>query len=421
MQFRFELFKKDNLSQARLGRFTTIHGQVDTPVFMPVGTLATVKTLDPLELEALGSQIVLGNTYHLLLRPGPEVFKKFGGIHKFMNWNRPVLTDSGGFQIFSLPRARKITEEGAIFQSYVEGAMHTLTPESSIEMQNAIGSDIMMVLDQCIESTASHTETKAAMELTHRWAVRSLNARAALRAAGNEVAHYQAMFGIIQGGVYQDLRTESVKVLTQLPFDGFAIGGLAVGETKAQREDFTEIVARQLPEDKPRYLMGVGTPIDLLEAVRRGVDMFDCIIPTKLAQQGVVYTSEGEMKLFKADYKLSDDKLDAACDCSTCARFSRGYLHHLTKCRETLGWRALAIHNIAYYHKLMAGMREAIRQGTFMDFYRRTLAGWHEEASHPLSEASPGDSREPSVFTPPRRPVRGQFMEQAEKSLEAES
>jgi queuine tRNA-ribosyltransferase len=411
MSFQFEVFQNDPLSQARLGRFSTVHGQVDTPVFMPVGTLATVKTVDPLELESLGTQIVLGNTYHLLLRPGPEVFRKFGGIHKFMNWNKPVLTDSGGFQIFSLPRARKITEEGAIFQSYVQGAMHTLTPESSIAMQNDIGSDIMMVLDQCIKSTADHAETRAAMELTHRWAVRSLNARAGMRDAGNEVAQHQALFGIIQGGVFEDLRNESVKVLTQLPFDGFAIGGLAVGETKREREDFTEIVTRLLPQDKPRYLMGVGTPVDLLEAVRRGVDMFDCIIPTKLAQQGVVYTSKGEIKLFRADYKFSDDKLDENCFCSTCTRFSRGYLHHLTKCRETLGWRALAIHNISYYHKLMASMREAIRLGRFMDLYRETLAGWESEGGTQVAEMASDDSRDPAIFVPPRRPVQGQFME----------
>jgi len=254
MKFKFELFKTDTHSKARLGRFSTLHGDVNTPAFMPVGTLATVKTLDTPEIESTGSEIILGNTYHLLLRPGIEVFQKFGGIHKFMSWNKPVLTDSGGFQIFSLPRSRKITEEGAVFQSYVEGNEYKLTPESSIAMQNAIGSDIMMVLDQCITSTAEHAETKKAMELTHRWALRSLAAN---------VNSHQALFGIVQGGVFEDLRRQSTDFLTQHDFDGLAIGGLAVGETKAQREDFTELVAELLPKNKPRYLMGVGTPIDL--------------------------------------------------------------------------------------------------------------------------------------------------------------
>ncbi len=390
MKFRFENYLTDPNSQARLGKFHTPHGSVDTPVFMPVGTLATVKTIDPRELELLGTQIVLANTYHLLLRPGIEVFKRFGGIHKFMNWQRPVLTDSGGFQIFSLPQSRKITEEGAVFRSYVEGNTYKLTPESSIRMQNAIGSDIMMVLDQCIASTADHRETKLALELTHRWALRSL--------AANENPD-QALFGIIQGGVFEDLRFESSDFLTQHPFDGFAVGGLAVGESKTQREDFTQLVTERLPKDKPRYLMGVGTPIDLLEAVRRGVDMFDCIIPTKMAQQGNVYTSKGEVKLSAIQYKLSDDKLDERCSCSTCSHFSRGYLHHLTKCHESLGWRALAIHNISYYQNLMSRARVALSQGEFTDYYKMTIT----QLSGAQEPVSTENHREPSYFLPPRR------------------
>ena len=399
VSFKFHLKKIDSGSRARLGEFHTLHGVVKTPVFMPVGTLATVKTLSGEELQSIGAQIILGNTYHLLLRPGPEVFKKFGGIHKFMNWSGPVLTDSGGFQIFSLPRSRKLTEEGAIFQSYVEGREYNLSPESSIEMQRAIGSDIMMVLDQCIESTADYNLTKSAMELTHRWAVRSLKAHC--------TQDSQALFGIVQGGVFEDLRRESARVMTQLDFSGFAIGGLAVGETKNQRQDHTELVADLLPQDKPRYLMGVGTPLDLLEAVKRGVDMFDCIIPTKMAQQGNAYTSLGEVKLSQSQYKFADEKLDPQCSCETCQTYSRGYLHHLTKCRETLGWRALALHNIFFYHSLMADMRDAIEKDQFNALYSEKLRAWHEW--EPLNHED--SSREPAIITYSKKKNRGEFIE----------
>ena len=395
MPFRFELEHEDKNSLARLGEFHTLHGSVKTPVFMPVGTLATVKSLDPMDLLQLDTQIVLANTYHLLLRPGLKVFRKFKGIHNFMHWHKPVLTDSGGFQIFSLPRSRKITEEGAIFQSYIEGDLHKLSPESSIEMQQAIGSDIMMVLDQCIDSKSSYEETKSAMELTHRWALRSLK---------THTNPDQALFGIVQGGTFPDLRHQSSDFLTQHKFDGFAIGGLAVGETKKEREDFTELVAQTLPRDKPRYLMGVGTPTDLLEAVKRGVDMFDCIIPTKMAQQGNVYTSKGEFKLAQAQFKMSDDKLDENCECLTCQRFSRGYLHHLTKCRESLGWRSLSVHNVWFYSKLMQGMREAIAKDNFTEFYKSQISNWEES---PLDDLNVEISREASTFSRPRRPGRG--------------
>jgi queuine tRNA-ribosyltransferase len=399
MAFRFNLHHKDANSKARVGEFHTAHGTVQTPVFMPVGTLATVKTLNTDELRQAGAEIILGNTYHLLLRPGPEVFKRFGGIHKFMNWHHPVLTDSGGFQIFSLPRSRKITEEGAVFQSYVEGNEYKLSPESSVHMQNAIGSDIMMVLDQCIASTADYDSTKEAMELTHRWAVRSLKA--------NQNPEQQALFGIIQGGVFEDLRKVSAQILTQMPFDGFAIGGLAVGETKSQREDFTELVTELMPQDKPRYLMGVGTPTDLLEAVKRGVDMFDCIIPTKMAQQGNVYTSFGELKLSQTQYKLSDEKVDPNCECSTCQKYSRGYLHHLSKCREALGWRALGLHNLHYFHDLMLKTRLAIRENQFMEFYKNTLEGWKSQEDLLSLESS----REAGVLNHLRKRNRGYTVE----------
>ena len=360
-RLRFRLEKTTPGSRARAARFQTRHGEVLTPVFMPVGTQATVKNLTRDDLTTIGAQVVLANTYHLLLRPGPEVFKKFGGIHRFMNWDRPVLTDSGGFQIFSLPEARAMREDGASFRSYVDGELHHLSPESSIAMQQAIGSDIMMVLDQCIPSTAGHAEAQAAMELTHRWAVRSLKAR------GDDSP--QALFGIVQGACHRDLRLRSAEFLRALPFDGLAIGGLAVGETDEQRYEFTGIAAAELPEDRPRYLMGVGTPIDILEAVHRGVDMFDCIIPTQLAQRGTAFTSHGRIHCRRAVYKFAEEPLDARCGCKTCRGYSRAYLHHLVKSDEQLGAHLLAHHNIAFYHGLMAEMRAAILDGSFAGYY----------------------------------------------------
>ncbi len=359
----FTLEKTAPGTRARAARFRTAHGEVLTPVFMPVGTQATVKNLTRDDLKTIGAQVVLANTYHLLLRPGPEVFRKFGGIHRFMNWDRPVLTDSGGFQIFSLPDARAMREDGASFRSYVDGELHHLSPESSIAMQQAIGSDIMMVLDQCIPSTAGHAEAKAAMELTHRWAVRSLKAR------GDDSP--QALFGIVQGACHRDLRVRSAEFLRELPFDGLAIGGLAVGETDAQRYEFTEIAAAELPADRPRYLMGVGTPIDILEAVHRGVDMFDCIIPTQLAQRGTAFTSHGRIHCRRAVYKFAEEPLDARCGCKTCRDYSRAYLHHLVKSDEQLGAHLLAHHNIAFYHGLMAEIRAAILDGGFAAYYAR--------------------------------------------------
>ncbi len=356
----FTLEKEAPGSKARAARFRTGHGEVLTPVFMPVGTQATVKNSTVEVLKSVGAQVLLANTYHLLLRPGPEVFKKFGGIHRFMNWDGPVLTDSGGFQIFSLPDSRVMTEAGARFRSYVDGEEHFLSPETSIEMQRLIGSDIMMVLDQCIPSTAGHAETEAAMHLTHRWAERSLRAR------GDSP---QALFGIVQGACHRDLRTRSAEFLRALPFDGLAIGGLAVGETHAQRYDFTAHTTDHLPRDLPRYLMGVGTPIDILESVHRGVDMFDCIIPTQLAQRGTAFTSHGKIHFRRSVYKLSEEPLDAECDCTTCRNHPRAYLHHLVKSDEVLGWQLLATHNLAFYHRLMAEMRAAILAGTFLDYY----------------------------------------------------
>ena len=365
MKFQFSLQNKDPNTDARAGVFHTLHGSVKTPIFMPVGTFASVKTLGSGDLMELGAQIILGNTYHLMLRPGAEVFQKLGGIHGLINWQKPVLTDSGGYQLFCLPKRRKITEEGAIFHSYTDGQYHLLSPETSIAMQQAIGSDIMMVLDECVPSTSDLKELRRAMGLTHRWALRSLKART------NE---HQALFAIVQGGTNLELRKESSDFLTQHDFDGFAVGGLAVGESKKEREDTTQYVAERLPENKPRYLMGVGTPIDLLEAVKRGIDMFDCILPTKFAQQGVAFTSRGKMGTFRTMYRLRDEALDPACQCFTCRNHSLAYIHHLIKCQEPLGWRLLVLHNITHYLELMERTRQAILENRFEEFYRSTLS-----------------------------------------------
>lgn len=358
----FQLEAECTGSNARASTFTTLHGTVNTPIFMPVGTQATVRTLNVDTLHHVGANVLLANTYHLLIRPGIEVFQKLGGIHKFMNWNKPVLTDSGGFQIFSLPNARQMSEEGAIFRSYVDGQNILLSPEISINMQKAIGSDIMMVLDECVPSTVDHSRAKEAMLITHRWAKRSLKARG---------ESPQSMFGIVQGACFPDLRKESAKVLTELPFDGYAIGGLAVGETKEERNDFCELSASLLPKNLPRYLMGVGTPLDLLEAVHRGVDMFDCTIPVELAQRGVAFTSFGKLQIHRGIYKFSSENLDSNCKCRCCTHYSRAYLHHLIKSNEILGWQLIAEHNLTYYHTMMQSIRDSILAGTFLNFYNK--------------------------------------------------
>ncbi|MEO8206448.1 MAG: tRNA guanosine(34) transglycosylase Tgt [Chthoniobacterales bacterium] len=369
-RLHFQLDAQATGSQARATTFHTLHNEVTTPVFMPVGTQATVKAQLPQTLEDSGSQILLANTYHLLLRPGAEVFRRMGGIHKFMSWKRSVLTDSGGYQIFSLPHSRSMTEEGAVFQSYIDGQTIMLSPEVSIETQKAIGSDIMMALDQCVPSTADAVTARDALGITQRWAARSLAAR------GDSL---QSMFAIVQGALFPELRRESAEGLIEMPFDGFAIGGLAVGESKNEREDMCEFTAQLLPRDKPRYLMGVGTPLDILEAVHRGVDMFDCIIPTQVAQRGGAFTSRGYLQLRRGVYKFSDEKLDPACDCPTCIRYSRAYLHHLTKTKETLGWQLLGKHNFHFYHQLMRDIRISILTDNFLKLYREKQTFLHED------------------------------------------
>ncbi len=355
---------------------------------MPVGTRATVTGLTPEDLHRVGAEIVLGNTYHLLLRPGPEAMRHFGGLHRFMAWDRPILTDSGGFQIFSLSSDRTLTEAGARFKSYIDCRYHDLSPERSIEVQTALGSDVMMALDVCLPSTAEPAELRAAMDRTHRWALRSLAAR---------TNPEQALFAIVQGGLSPALRAESAAFLTQHAFDGFAIGGLAVGDTRAERGDVMAATAERLPPGRPRYLMGVGTPPDILEAVGHGIDMFDCVIPTTLAWQGTAFTSTGRVRLTRGDHRLSDEPLDAACRCPTCERHPRGYLHHLVKCKEPLGPRLLSIHNLHHYLELMRAIRAAVEAGRYAAFARERLAEI-DRHEHDASRRAPGRRAEATRF-----------------------
>ena len=383
MPFAFQETSRDTATRARRGAFATAHGVVQTPAFMPVGTRASVTGLTPDDVRALGAEIVLANTYHLMLRPGPELFRRVGGIHRFMRWDGPVLTDSGGFQIFSLSHDRTIDEAGARFRSYVDGRPHVLSPERSIEVQTAIGSDVMMVLDVCLPSTADAGALREAMDRTHRWALRSLAAR---------TNPEQALFAIVQGGLDPALRAESAAVLTEHPFDGFAIGGLAVGDTRAERADVVGRTVERLPRERPRYLMGVGTPPDLLEAIGEGVDMFDCVLPTTMAWQGTAFASTGRVRLTRGDHRLSDEPLDAACPCLTCRTWSRGYLHHLFKCREPLGPRLLSVHNLQHYLDLMRGARAAIDAGRYGTFARDQLEAL-DRHEHDRARRPPGRRR----------------------------
>ena len=391
MPFAFRTGARDPDTRARRGALTTAHGQVETPAFMPVGTRATVTGLTPEDLRAAGAEMILANTYHLLLRPGPDLFRRTGGIHGFMRWDRPVLTDSGGFQIFSLPGDRTISEEGARFRSYVDQRPHLLSPERSIEVQTAIGADVMMALDICLPSTAEPAAVRAAMDRTHRWAIRSLAAR---------TAPAQALFAIVQGGLVPAWREESARFLAQHPFDGFAIGGLAVGDTRAERAEIVARTAELLPESKPRYLMGVGTPPDLVEAIARGVDLFDCVIPTTMAWQGTAFTSQGRVRLTRSEHRVDDGPLDVACGCSTCRTFSRSYLHHLVKCREPLGPRLLSIHNVHHYLALMRDARRAIDEGRYARFATETLAAI-DRHEHDPSRRPPGRRALPSATPTP--------------------
>lgn len=353
----FSLFKTSGA--ARRGLLTLTHGKVDTPAFMPVGTYGTVKAMSPVELREVGAQIVLGNTFHLWLRPGTEVIAAHGGLHRFMGWDGPILTDSGGFQVFSLGEMRKISEEGVAFQSPVNGDKLFLTPEESIRIQRELNADIVMVFDECTPYPANEREAADSMRLSLRWAARSKGAH-----DGNS----NALFGIVQGGMHENLRDESLAGLVKIGFDGYAIGGLSVGEPK---EDMLRILAHtapRLPQNKPRYLMGVGTPEDIVAAVAQGIDMFDCVMPTRNARNGMLFTRFGDIKIKNAQYRMDKQPLDEQCECYTCRNFTRAYLHHLHRIGEILGARLNTIHNLYYYQQLMSEIRASIEADAFADF-----------------------------------------------------
>ena len=345
----FELLARDGA--ARRGRLQLAHGTIDTPAFMPVGTYGTVKAMAPDELRELGAQIVLGNTFHLWLRPGLEVVSKFAGLHRFMGWDGPILTDSGGFQVFSLGKLRKITEEGVRFASPINGDRLFLTPELSMQIQRALNADVVMIFDECTPYPASHREAAVSMELSLRWAARSRAAHA---------DNPNALFGIVQGGMYEDLRDQSLGRLTEMDFDGYAIGGLSVGEPKGDFSRILAHVAPRLPQGKPRYLMGVGTPEDIVEAVMTGIDMFDCVLPTRNARHGIIFTRFGDVRIKNARFKDDTRPLDESCSCYACRGFSRAYVHHLIRCGEILGARLATWHNLHYYQNLMSELRTAI-------------------------------------------------------------
>ncbi|MFH7326312.1 tRNA guanosine(34) transglycosylase Tgt [Desulfurivibrio sp. C05AmB] len=357
----FTVLGRSSQCAARRGELRTAHGTVQTPVFMPVGTQATVKGVMPESLWELGAEIILGNTYHLYLRPGHRLIKKLGGLHRFMNWSGPILTDSGGFQIFSLQQLAKITEEGASFKSHIDGSAFFLSPESAVAVQQDLGTDIMMCLDTCIPYPASYREAEAATSLTGRWAARS-------RAAQGE--RDRLLFGIIQGGMYRDLRLRSLETMVEIGFDGYAIGGLSVGEPEELMYEICETTAAGMPRDQARYLMGVGTPRNLVEAVKRGIDMFDCVMPTRNARNGMLFTSRGRLVIKNARYHDDPRPPDEECDCYTCRHYSRAYLRHLYLAREILASVLMTIHNLSYYTGLMAAMRQAIEQDRFLEFYR---------------------------------------------------
>jgi queuine tRNA-ribosyltransferase len=361
---RFQLVAVD--ASARRARLHLGRGRVETPAFMPVGTYGTVKAMTPEELVDLGAEIVLGNTFHLWLRPGTEVINAHGDLHDFMHWQRPILTDSGGFQVYSLGETRKITEQGVHFRSPVDGDRVFMGPEESMAIQRALGADVVMIFDECTPYPATEQQARESMELSLRWAARSQAAHA---------DNPSALFGIVQGGVYPDLRARSLDGLQQIGFDGYAVGGLSVGEPPAERWRVLDFLAGRLPPDRPRYLMGVGTPEDIVEAVRRGIDMFDCVLPTRNARNGHLFTSTGVVRIRNAEHARDTRPLDADCGCYTCRHYSRAYLRHLFRCNEILGARLNTMHNLYYYQRLMRDIRAAIAGGAFagfrVDFYRR--------------------------------------------------
>jgi queuine tRNA-ribosyltransferase len=378
---KFELL--GTAGPARRGRLHLNHGTVETPVFMPVGTYGTVKAMTPEELTGLGAQIILGNTFHLMLRPGTDVIRAHGGLHGFMHWSGPILTDSGGFQVFSLAGLRKLTEAGVNFRSPVNGDAVFLSPEISMQVQAALNSDIVMAFDECPPYPATEQQARTSMELSMRWARRSRDEFARL-------ANPNALFGIVQGGTYLGLRHESLGKLVDIGFDGYAVGGLAVGEPAAERNAVLEALEPALPRERPRYLMGVGTPADIVQAVARGIDMFDCVMPTRNARNGHLFTSQGVIKIRNSGHQADTSPLDPQCACYTCRNYSRAYLRHLDRCNEILGARLNSIHNLHYYLSLMARIRAALDEGRFEAFEAEFLSG---PEAVPVTSGSPADPR----------------------------
>jgi len=377
MEKSFEVLKKSKNKDARTGKIVTAHGMVNTPVFIPVGTQATVKTLSPKELEEAGVELILSNTYYLFLRPGVEIIEKAGGLHKFMGWNKPIISDSGGYQVFSLADLRKISEEGVEFQSHIDGARHFLSPEKIIEIQIGLASDIIMCFDECTPYPCEKDYARQSMELTLRWARRCKEEFNDRHSSPNS----QWLFGIIQGGMHKDLRKRSTEETIEIGFEGYAIGGLSVGEPRDLRNEILEFTAPLLPEDKPRYLMGVGEPQELWEAVEKGIDMFDCAMPTRTARNGQVFTSRGKVVIKNAQYKEDFGPLDTECECYTCRHFSRAYLCHLFRAGEILALRLNTLHNIHYMVKLFKQIRQAIEEDRYEEAKREFLRKWHSESS----------------------------------------
>ena len=381
--FSFERIATDGVTGARVGRANTAHGSFETPAFMPVGTQGTVKGLTQQMLEDAGAAIILGNTYHLYLRPGHPTINQLGGLHKFMSWGRPILTDSGGFQVFSLSSLRKLTDEGVQFQSHIDGSTHLLSPEKSMEIQAALGSDIVMAFDECTPFPATRDEALHSLEMTNRWACRSRQHLAVLHddisaaeKTGIKIVNpVQALFGINQGSIFLDLREQSLDALIEIGFDGYAIGGLSVGEEKSAMFDVVGHIAPRMPDDKPRYLMGVGTPEDIIEAVALGVDMFDCVMPTRNARNGQLFTSRGKLNIKNSRYRDDSTQIDEACRCAVCARYSRAYLRHLYMSGEILGSVLSSLHNVSFYLDMMGSIRQSITLGTFNEFRDSFLSG----------------------------------------------
>ncbi|KPA14098.1 queuine tRNA-ribosyltransferase [Candidatus Magnetomorum sp. HK-1] len=366
-QFQFNLDKKCQKTNARAGTLNTSHGVVETPIFMPVGTAGTVKSLCPRDLVDLKVQLLLGNTYHLYLRPGCDIIRIFGGLHEFMQWHGPILTDSGGFQVFSLAKLRKVNDDGVIFQSHIDGSKHILNPQSVIDIQDCLGSDILMCLDDVVPYPCDEKRIKEALYRTHKWAKECKD-------AWQEKNTHNALFGIVQGGMFKDLRKQSIQALCEIDFPGYAIGGLSVGEPQNLMYEIGSYCLELLPQDKPRYIMGVGTPADLVHLVSAGCDMFDCVMPTRNARNGQLFTSKGTINIKNAHFREDPNPIDPECNCYTCLQFSRAYLNHLYRSRELLAYRLNTIHNIHFYIQLMKGMREAILEDRFESFSKSLLS-----------------------------------------------